>query len=210
MALVLVDGSVFLHIPKTGGTWVTEALSEAGLVRRHITKKHADIDRLLFHWQRKGKEYTPPFIFCFVRHPLSWYESYFKFVSQPEVSWKAWGSSASGSAGWHPNHMLHECRSDDFNEFVRKVVRIRPGYVTEMYGWYTKPPVTYIGKQETLREDLIEVLKSRGLAFDADRLRKRMTSNVSDNPSPHWEPALREQVIRLEYGGLVRYGYNAS
>jgi hypothetical protein len=209
MALVLIDGSVFLHIPKTGGTWVTKVLTDAGLVRREVSKKHADIDRLVNYWHRKGRTQLPPFVFCFVRNPIKWYESYFKYVSQPRVNWKTWGTTPSGTVGWHPCNMLNECKSDDFNEFVRNVVRVRPGYATELFGWYTKAPVHFIGKQENLREDLIRALKMRQLPFDEDALRNSPAAGVSDDQKISWDPALRELVAKLEYGGLVRYGYES-
>ena len=42
MAIELVDGSIFLHIPKTGGNWVTQVLSESKLIKRQVGHKHSD------------------------------------------------------------------------------------------------------------------------------------------------------------------------
>ena len=42
MALLLRNGAVFLHVPKTGGTWVTRVLEQAGLVRSAIATRHSD------------------------------------------------------------------------------------------------------------------------------------------------------------------------
>ena len=48
MTVRLVDGSEFLHIPKTGGTWVESVLRESRLVASTFGHEHADYDRNLF------------------------------------------------------------------------------------------------------------------------------------------------------------------
>ena len=78
-------------------------------------------------------------MFCFVRNPLACNELFFAYMSDPKVAWREWGKSASGPGrGWHPNYMLNGCGSSDFNSFVRNVIRKRPGYATEFYGWYAE------------------------------------------------------------------------
>ncbi len=224
MALVLKNGAVFLHVPKTGGRWVTRILFELGLVRKKVAPKHADIDHFFFKSFKQGQPWLhrslgsllgrgsqKPFMFCFVRHPLSWYESWFKYMSQPAVHWKYWGD-ASSPWKWHPNAVLNGLGSSDFNQFVRNVVQARPGYVTELFGWYTKPSMDFIGKQEHLVEDLIRVLKRMDLSVDEDGLRRHAPVGVSPEPEQRitWAGDLRQKVMDLEYAGLVRYGYLAG
>ena len=79
MALHLVDANaLFVHIPKTGGVWVEEALPACGiatacpLTTGGVSWRHplpADI--------RGSFDFT----FTFVRHPISWYESWWRFAS---------------------------------------------------------------------------------------------------------------------------------
>ena len=66
------------------------------------------------------------------------------------------GGDAHDPYRWHPNAMLNGLGSSDFNTFVSNVNRKRPGFVTEMYGWYVRPGVHFVGRQENLAEDLIE------------------------------------------------------
>lgn len=227
MALVLKNGAVFLHIPKTGGNWVTKALHENGLIKGVIPgRKHLDVDRVLarlshgmiptfkyYTLRSIGKRPKKPFIFCFVRHPFSWYESWFKYMSQSSRQWHDWGNEKECRVWrWHPNSVLNGLGAPDFNQFVRNVVRKRPGYVTELYGWYTKPQVDFIGKQENLGEDLIRVLKILDLKFDEDYLRSLPAFGASPKLKKQieWDPDLREEVARLEHAGMVRYGYSSS
>jgi hypothetical protein len=207
MALILVDGSVFLHVPKTGGSFVTKALTDLGLVDRAFSKKHADVDRLLNKYRRNYGQ-TSPFIFCFVRNPLKWYESWWKYNNNSR-GWQKWGSSASGDAGWHPQNMLNGCGDPDFPTFVRNVVRRRPGYVTELYGWYDRPETSFVGRNENLVLDLIHVLRSRNLAFDEPKLRAMSAVGVAPGQeSITWPSDLRAEVMRLEAAAFARYGYD--
>jgi len=231
MALVLKNGAIFLHIPKTGGNWITDVLEKNNLVTGSLGFKHADIDRLFvpslnsekmllkYFLKRRmesilsrmlgtsGKQ--KPFMFCFVRHPLTWYESWFKYMSQPSRLWRMWGDEKAHVV-WHPNSVLNGLGHKDFNQFVRNVVRKRPGYVTELFGWYTKPQIDFVGKLENLREDLITVLKMMGLDFDEESIRTHPKVGVSPKPAQEivWDKDLKEEVYKLEYAGIVRYGYD--
>ena len=49
MALLLKKGECFLHIPKTGGSWVSVILKEQGFVYKEIGyHKHIDWTRIAF------------------------------------------------------------------------------------------------------------------------------------------------------------------
>ncbi|MFA5355029.1 MAG: hypothetical protein WC291_12435 [Thermodesulfovibrionales bacterium] len=223
MALILKNGAIFLHIPKTGGNWVATVLRECNLVKGSIgDQKHIDIDRLFslpcdsrwgllkqfINWPGSLHGGNKPFMFCFVRHPLSWYESWFKYMTQPARNWRYWGDKTD-IRQWHPNALLNGLGSPDFNQFVRNVLRERPGYVTELFGWYTKPQVDFIGKQENLREDLIKVLNMMELSFDEVLIREFPMVGLSPKPQEKivWEKDVREEAYRSEYAGIIRYGY---
>lgn len=234
MALLLKDGSIFLHIPKTGGNWVTQVLYRENLVLSELgAHKHVDPPHLFANlgntpwqlfknwghnlparlrvnlsWLRHGK----PYMFCFVRHPLAWYESWFKYMQQESMQWKYYGDTRNPT-NWHPNAMLNGTGAANFNDFIRNTIKRRPGYVTELFGNYTQPDlIDYVGKQENLREDLIHVLSKRGLDFNADRIRSSAPVGVSrpkSNTQLHWEDELRQEMLRLEYAALIRYSYSS-
>lgn len=235
MALLLRDGSIFLHIPKTGGNWVTQVLYREKLVRCEFgAYKHVDLAHLFTslgptpwkqfkHWSRNlparvrinlnWRRHGKPYMFCFVRHPLSWYESWFKYMHQESMQWRRYGDERR-LADWHPNALLNGTGSEDFNSFMRNVLARRPGYVTELFGNYTQPGmIDFVGKQENLRDDLISVLASRGLDFNPDRIRDHVDVGIS-TPRPGleivWDRQLRDEVLKLEYAAIKRYGYQPS
>ena len=225
MALILKTGAIFLHIPKTGGNWITAVLNELDLVEGRLGHKHADPSHLLapvnpkawgpfgyLSWRKIRMALEPkPFMFCFVRHPLKWYESWYKYMIQPSRNWKHWGDEQD-LFDWHPNAVLNGCGSDSFDEFVRNVVTKRPGYVTELYSSYVQPQVGFVGRQETLREDLVQVLRRMNVNFDEDFVMNFKEVGVSPVPGRkvEWETELREHVLALEQVAMIRYGYAAA
>lgn len=226
MALVLKCGAIFLHIPKTGGSWVRQVLGDCDVIHYELGDKHADMDQVRYYAKfRSGKQFLQYLVrkkvtgkvlrraeenyytFCFVRHPLDWYESYWKFNS--ERGWPRWGEERDVMK-WHPNAELSGCENEDFNGFVRQVIRHHPGYVTNLYSRYTRS-IDFVGKQENLVQDLSAVLTHLNVKFDEEKLRSRERVNVSrSSEDVQWDSDLRRQVERLEYASIVRYGYDRS
>ena len=115
MALML-PRSIFFHIEKTGGTWVTQAIQRAGIPARALSpfgdNETANEHCLPEHVAIRGK-----FTFAFVRNPIEWYAS-------------MWGYRMM--RGWDNTHPLSACRSDDFHQFLRSVLDRFPGYVSQL------------------------------------------------------------------------------
>lgn len=230
MAVILKNGAVFLHIPKTGGTWVTGVLRESGLMRCSIGHRHANLPHVLapgnqgvgrsFEYLYKRtcflKTDPRPFTFCFVRHPLDWYESFYLYKAQPKLNWERDGE-VDNIHRWHPNAILNGLGQTesgepiDFNAFMTAVMDKFPGYVSALYSHYTFRPVDFVGKQENLREDLIAVLERTGCTFDADAIRGRERINRSESAvKPQWDPAVRARALRLEAAAMERFGYDSD
>jgi hypothetical protein len=223
MALILKNGALFLHIPKTGGTWVTKVLREGGLLRCSIGHRHANLDHLLAPgWQGLGRKlewcwkrsrylrtHPRPFTFCFVRHPLDWYESFYLYKNQPSLNWERDGD-LDNFHRWHPNAVLNGLgEGKEFNEFVTAVMDRAPGYVSALFSHYTFRPCDFVGKQENLREDLITVLERMGCEFDPRLIRgkERINHSRDEKTKPEWDPTVRERALRLERAALERFGY---
>jgi hypothetical protein len=135
-----------------------------------------------------------------VRNPITWYESWWKFMAG---KWRAWEEGR-----WHPQRPIDHLGDDDFNTFVENVLRERPGYVSEMYGWYTSG-VSFVGRFECLREDLVRGLEAGGMRVDARVLDRVPPSNVSKARlgNPTWDPAVLERTIAAEAAAIARYAH---
>jgi hypothetical protein len=201
MSVHLIEAdALFHHIPKVGGVWIEEALPASG-VRTEYAKAISTVTwrhPLLVHLTRSFR-----FVFTFVRHPLGWYESWWK--SQASL----WIKYEPGV--WHPQRELECCESDDFSEFVRRCIEREPAYVTRMYEWYIGPPgfetVDFIGRYENLIDDLVQVLKMLSCEFDESVLRQHPPANISLGAAgePIWDPELRERILALEAPTLRRF-----
>ena len=208
MAILLKCGAIFLHIPKTGGNWVSDVLEDNSLVFANIGGRHCGMEQLTaleklfrvsYHYSKPNK---PFFKFCFVRHPLRWYESWYKMMKG--LDWHHWNV---GAEDWFPPVMLNGMGDQEFNVFVRNVLQHRPGFVTEMYSWYISHGVHFVGRQENIVDDLISVLNFMNIQFDETRVRNFKPVNVSMKMDTCWDPALQEDVERSEYTTYQRFGY---
>lgn len=193
MAVLLKNGAVFLHIPKTGGTWITEVLYKLGLVEQEFSHQHANMVRVL-HADKfppgKSSEGQPnkrlsqqieisTFKFCFVRDPFKWYESWWKYMNTK--GWNSWGR-CDDKNHWHPCLSINGTGSHDFDTFVENVIKIYPGFVTNLYNQYTENGIHFIGKQESLASDLVHVLKTMKLDIDPELIYQNPVKNASKNP----------------------------
>ena len=128
-------------------------------------------------------------------------------MSQPQVNWKEFVDEKNPRY-WHPNSILNGLGDSDFCSFARKVLSKRPGFVSEMFGWYAHPSIGMVGKQESLREDLVCALRMQNLSFDEQFIMEYPAVGVSQvKEKVVWEDNLRDEVLRVEHASIVRYGY---
>jgi hypothetical protein len=153
---------------------------------------------------KDASQKTSPFRFCFVRHPLSWYESWWKFMET--VNWRDFGKTNSASL-WHPNSILNGLGSNDFNEFVWNVMQKRPGYVSELFMSYTKSGINFIGRTESLNQDMLDVLTLLDIEIDKTKILEAPKFHQSKKVEVEWDPKLKEMMLKLELPALIHFGY---
>lgn len=230
MAILLKNDAVFLHVPKTGGTYLRRLFVALDLVRFNFSRDHADMERAINvsgHYPgnflrcslRLGKnldQYARRcYKFCFVRHPFDWYESYWRFrcdhpgeLFVPRQTRTRFGFKYDN---WHPWAPIEPLFDPDFNRFLDNVIEHCPGYLTKMYGWYADPlHIDFVGKQECLIEDTMQVLNHLQIRYPADIFERIGRINESREPRPKWNDSSREMIYRLEYGVFQQYGYSTE
>lgn len=203
MALA-TDKSVFLHIPKTAGIFIRNAFDACGIAHYEIGHQHAHFPELFKYKDRDF--YNEKFLFAFVRHPLTWYQSRWAFRMK---------------RGWVSTHPIdNNCCSNDFRLFVQNVLAYEPS------GWYTKECMTFIdtcprdvdfiGHVENVVEDCIMAFQLAGEKFDPAIIRNIPRINDSDldgKSSKYWARyniKLAKKVISAERSIIDRYysGYD--
>ena len=210
MAILLKSGGLFLHVPKTGGNWVSEVLESSDLVFAHVGGKHAGpaqlapLEQLLHVPHRYDRTNRPLFRFCFVRHPLRWYESWFRMCVA-----RGWPQWAADDEVWNPSVELNGLGADTFNGFIENVLRERPGFLSGLYDCYTKD-AHFVGRQEHMAEDLLIVLTYLKTTVDEALVRGYQPTNVSEAVDVRLDWSLQQALEEAERDAFARYGYATS
>lgn len=169
MTTLITPRTRFMHIPRTGGMWVTDALVAAGVPTENLDRASPGV--VAAHaGLAQTEDYGDRFTFAFVRHPLDWWRS-------------LWGFRMLH--GWDPQHSIDSVvAADDFNEFIALVIERLPGHFTERCSWYIGPassPISFVGRYESLADDLVYALRRAGEPFDEPSLRHHPAKNASDH-----------------------------
>jgi len=206
MAKVLKNGLVYLHIPKTGGNWLTDILERQDLITGEIGHKHATYDALISECLPEAG--TLPVrltgYFCVVRHPLRWYESWFKY--QTARGWKTWGKAGKPHR-WHVMTEMNRNKAVDFNDFMQLVNRNTPGFVHQLYGSYTNGSNAVILKNEPIAQDFTALCERSRLGIDQKAVLSAPPLGVSPRMEISWDRDVLRETIENEAPAFKRYGY---
>jgi hypothetical protein len=195
MALFLPDYStVIYHVPKCGGMWVEEACLRAGLAIIHLPSPR-DPSRADRHLTPAMRPLACDLTACFVRHPIAWYESWWKYHVGVPHNWQDWP--------WHPTHRLNAIREMDFNRWVDRMVDAG-GLYGELLSHYTgpldAPTCGFIGRVERMADDFLRLLAAIDHPVDPEVIRqlKPIHRTPSKVGAPVWQDAQRRAVERCE------------
>jgi hypothetical protein len=199
MPAFVTDQTLFLHVPKTGGTWVTSAVLAAGIAAvAPDAPDHAAVYSEHGHALLGDvPEYGHRFRFAFVRHPLDWWRSY-------------WGHRMREGTWWEEIEIDRVAGHDDFGEFIRRVTRHLPGYLSSIYEQFVGTPadeIDFVGRYEHLADDLCIALRLAGETFNEAALRSAAPANVNDYARfpAFYEPDLAFALARSERRAIERF-----
>jgi hypothetical protein len=182
---------LFIHVPKTGGSWATVALKAAG-VKVEEEFGTTEFHPLLRELDRRGR-----FTFAFVREPLSWYGSLWSFRRKHQLH-------------KHPVHggLPYDRFIDlDFSDFIDQVAEHLPGYLSEQYEQWVGPTddeIDFIGHYENLEADFMSALRMAGQEFDEHALLSTPARNFTAPPPP-CPPEIKDHLIRSEHIAYARF-----
>jgi hypothetical protein len=176
MAFRLKDGSLFIHVPRTGGTYVTKVLRELDLVVEAVGRKHDCPGVVPFDMR------APHYVF--LREPYSLIKSTYSWL-QGNV-WGPWPKEKGDGRWWHPwSEITKGCESErlSFDRWLRWIVDERTGYVTRLYSKFADWPVSVIGRTERLDLSLLHMLDKMGIKRAAS-VRAMERAKGAKNGSP--------------------------
>ena len=168
-----------MHIPKTGGTYIRKILDLLSIKGIEKAQHHDSFPELLNILSLK--DLSGITVICFIRHPLTWYQS-------------RWAYRLSSVQGWQGHDLDFFCASNDFNIFVNNCIDYSGGEL----GWASKKMnkfinnipnglKTIIGKQENLHNDLISALIRCGAIIPETDLplSPRLNMSLNDKKPAH-------------------------
>lgn len=150
MSNLLLKNSIFIHIPKTGGTAIQAMLHRLHIVEHRYTEPPSG--HLFLHQMPQDKE---TFYFAFVRHPYTWWPSYWNHggMSREETDFNKW--IVSFGPKWMGSYTYR----------IKRYMGIDPTYPCKLR-------LNKIGKLENMNQDLPAILEEAGEKFDTVRLKQ--------------------------------------
>lgn len=156
---IQISKAIILHIPKTGGSWIRGYLNETDM-NHHC--KDIELAHISGEALRQIIGYTEDLVCCFIRHPLTWYISY----------WETKQRIPDRRGGY-----LDTIVDLPFHEFLHNIIKYYPGYLTEFFNGYIER-CRFIGKQENLRDDLENLFTYLRIPYNKEYLHRRPDENV--------------------------------
>ena len=227
MALYLPKSkALMILIPKTGCIWRYKALEKLDIeyvrwddICKRTWSPHYTASHYMctcnekFQSEHKDcfKGEQIDFIATFVRHPVAWYESiwkYYQYRTRKEPRRMKWDVRKVGK-----NNIKDQITFDDW---VDTMLTNHPLWYTRAIDLYCGPPEAewchWIGRTETLEEDWLEILEILGYQIN-DEQKELIHSMGPENQSTTeiitWNPELKQKVIEMEHEVIERfYGEN--
>lgn len=166
MSNLLLTKSSFIHIPKCAGTFLQTFLYHLKIVRYQYSTPQ---DGHLFLHQMKESKNT--YNFCFVRHPYTWWPSFYH-----------WSKNTRFSA------MENECPNfdiwiKDYGAFWMGLYsRLVMRYIGDDEFYNSEIKINFVGKTENLFPDLYAALKNAGEEFNEHQF-KQLSENYENKES---------------------------
>lgn len=189
MATCVLEKTVILHTPKTGGNWIAAALTRASITFKTLPERHATLLAIRRDFPRHRTV-------AFVRNPVTWWQSYWRYRMMTQ---------------WEPDHPVDKkCQAGEFPRFMENVLRHCPDYCSDLLESYVGPPsaqVDFIGKFENLKADFVTSLSPEYL-IDRESIDDLGHINQSDHsfPAPYTSDLLL-RLYRADERSFLRFGY---
>jgi len=203
---------LFLHIPRTGGTWIKECLYQSGVPMekwgrigegQYRPQKHTIIPHI-----RRDLLQRVDQVYSLVRHPIPYYVSVWRFTTRkveisPErmhnliFARKDPAAISEAVLRWKPN----------FEQWLEEMLEEEPGWVTRWFERFVGPPrgefCHFIGRTETIADDLKRMMTMMGyernwrMSLDKIKQIHHAKNRVREVKVPHVWPS-EELCRRIE------------
>jgi hypothetical protein len=220
MATIL-EKSIFVHVPKTGGTWIQSAIKNSCQnieitgpnLKSGWNTVHSSYREIKQHFDFKDKP-----VFCFVRNPVHWWQSRW---SDPfhRMHYKqkknCFNTTWCGNVQWlnYETFMETPEQFQDFNVYMRSVLERRPNFFSDYFHFMANAVDIKVGKFENITTDLIYILREYREVFNEKALRTTPIINESDpklKDRRRYQKDVLAAVIESEKKLMEEYDYSTK
>ena len=218
--MLVTSGLVFVHIPRTGGVFIREALQRHG-------ESESSAPRFATHasYEELPAEFRDRPAFCVVRNPWDWYVSWYHhtvrrgphFARLDPLDPKRvnWQGIFEGGRSSFKDAVTRVCEGRLEHPFAeaarRRDTDLYSEYVRRLAGRGLKRGSLEAGRFEELVPFLVDFLDRHGLLLEGLRgaIEASPPLNVSDHAPyrEYYDPELRELVTHRARWVIERFGY---
>ena len=207
---LLLPNSAFLHVPKTGGTWIRHIITETGVPYKEINKvpnPELSPENYIKSWHNTPT-HDEEFLnkenkFCFVRNPLEWHRSYWAFKTL--VTRARWNLRSEFDVEF--------CGYPTFPAYIDRILEAsNKSYVDWLYTFFTDH-CNMVGKQENLADNLKYILGEiegdwrKKINYSAKR---KQASDIKQKKGVLYAPGQIPAMIELEHDAFLRFDYSTN
>lgn len=153
MTAFVLTNSIFLHIPRCGGTAVRKYCRNQGMTRAKVNCENGAPHPTLALVRERVPELP---VFCFVRPIVEWMESLWMFAQHRSGSWR-WTPGDYGFP-FGPHYGVEDffrmVKADTMAGFMEKYLALGRPIVSEFFRQRLEPVPEFVGRTSHLREDL--------------------------------------------------------
>lgn len=187
---------LFIHIPKSGGRWVSETMVALVPGAQWVDDKTNDAHAM----PQRDKQ-----AFVFVRHPVSWMSSLWHHRARKNFNWHV-----QNTRGQPAVELEVRCGNNDFRGFMENIAA-RPGVVTEyVQHWASHYSDPLFGRMEHIALDLCSILNTIGDDIDCREVYARGRIKRGSALKPNKCPKELQQQIRDNERDFFSVFYTAS
>jgi hypothetical protein len=191
--MLVTKDFVFVHVPKTGGTFLN-----------NLVKEHADVEwEGQFHatYDTLPADYRHLPAIAFVRNPFTWYPSW----------WEHQRRKGPASHDEWPYRQLVE-PSSDFDDFLGRAFAREGGDFYSGIVRDTIAPCIWIGRTERLRSDFTDFLRAHDIdapdLVDAVQNEPRINVGRCKAPRHYFRTAGTRDLVAQSWAAR-KYGYSS-
>ena len=189
--------ATFIHIPKTGGTAVTDIIKKNFQTKKINVFSGNDMRHVPIKFIRDRIVGEP---FCFVRHPLKWYESVYKMIDDYADGGNVTDFKSRRNIGFNPIGIAAYFYAPTFSEWIENILKFAPDYYVEVIRYFMGndyDEIKVVGHTETLLDDLERILQRQGLGIGKITVDRRIGGRQHKNHIIEWGEGQEDYIMEV-------------